>query len=179
MNITPYGSAGWPSASTSGAGHFRQRMASATGGGSDSVDISQAGFAAMLRQGPPPLSDEMAGKIGMAMSTDDPELFAQLDSDADGALTAAELEAARPPSMAGGPPAMNDDLAGIIGSRMQKDDPELFAQLDSDTDGTLTAAEMEAGLQRIGQGTGLGAADDYRANLMNDILRQLFASEES
>jgi len=74
---------------------WRLDLGSGGASGSDSVDLSQAGFAALMAGGqapPPPPSDEMAAEMGSHMKEDNPDLFASLDSDHSGGLTAQEFK---------------------------------------------------------------------------------------
>lgn len=61
----------------------------------------------------------------------------------------AALLAERSGSSAEAPPKLTDEQAAEFGQRMQEEDPDLFAQVDTDSDGTLTAQEMEDGKDAI------------------------------
>jgi Ca2+-binding EF-hand superfamily protein len=108
--------------------------------------------------GLPPMTDDLAAKIGAKIQEQDPDLFKALDTDGDGTLTAKELEAGKDKvhdamraQVAGGPPEMTDEMAATIGSSIQKDNAALFKSLDADGDGKLTAKELKAGLDAIRQ----------------------------
>lgn len=68
---------------------------------SDTVTISVEALQALLQSqqqdqgGPPPMTDEMAAKMGADIQEQNAELFTQLDTDEDGVLSADEAEAGK------------------------------------------------------------------------------------
>jgi len=69
---------------------------------SDTVTISVEALQALLQSqqqdqggGPPPMTDEMAAKMGADIQEQNSELFTQLDTDEDGVLSADEAEAGK------------------------------------------------------------------------------------
>lgn len=118
----------------------------------------------------PPLTDDMAVKIGEDIKQQSPTLFAALDTDKSGTLTADKIEAGkdkivqamhdgtlRPPQ---GPqnkqpndtekgPQITNEMAGKIGDKIKEKDADLFNKLDEDHDGKLSAKEMESGKETL------------------------------
>ncbi|MFC0408314.1 EF-hand domain-containing protein [Roseomonas elaeocarpi] len=97
------------------------------------------------------------------------EVFASLDTDDDGSVTSAELEAGRSGGRPPGPPPQggfsSDSMSALLsgqeasttsGSSSASDD--LFASLDTDGDGSLSASEFQAagGTQGAGGPRGAG-----------------------
>ena len=122
--------------------------------GGDSSQISSQGFAALLQDGDdqqPAFTDDQANQIGELIQQQDGSSFSKLDTDQDGKLSASELTAAlnalQPAQQdaSGGPPALTDEQAQKIGERIQQHDPDTFAKLDTDQDGSLSASEIDAG----------------------------------
>lgn len=195
MNITGLGSASWYTSQ-------RSTTTSATGGSrgttsTDSVAISPSGFAAMLQEqggGPPELTDEQAAQIGSTLKEKHADLFAALDADEDGTLSAAEfktgMEAMRgsqgPPP--GPPPELSDEDAAAIGTDLQTANSSLFSTLDSDGDGTISADELRDGMDSLREAMDANgmrpppppeqsqrgsALSDYQTNLLNELLQSL------
>ena len=216
MNISGLGSTSWYTSLRSTTTTTRS-SAESTASATDSASISAEGFAALMQQqggkGPPAITDEAAGKIGASIAEKNQALFSALDADGNGTLSATELKAgmetmhqALGAAGRGGPPPMTDELAAKIGAKIKEEDADLFTALDADSDGTLTAAEMEAGkesgvlpppppppasasgdstdsasdqLSQLLQSTGSDSLAEFQANLMNDILKTMFASSAS
>lgn len=195
MNITGLGSASWLTSqrsltSTIGSGSTQPAA-------SDTTTFSASAFAALLaeqRDGPPPLSDEMAADIGSALKEDNAELFAALDSDEDGSLSADELKAgiealrgtqgrpSGPPP--GPPPELDDEQAAEIGATLAEENAELFSALDADGDGVLSADELQAGMDSLrpskpSQESAARRQEDYRSNLIATLLRELGTSDSA
>lgn len=97
------------------------------------------------------LMDDMATRTGHAASTGAQDLLNANDSDGDGSLSTAELEAALPGMMPAPPSTM--DFAQARGAGMPvpgngtRDD--LFAKVDSDGSGDLSSDELTALVQKI------------------------------
>lgn len=72
---------------------------SAKSSSSDTVTISVGALKALLQSqqqdGPPPLSNDQAAKMGADIKKQNADLFAQLDTDENGALSADEAEAGK------------------------------------------------------------------------------------
>jgi hypothetical protein len=204
--------------SASGGTALRQCHVHTGSGGNaastDSAQISSQGFAALLQSSSdassahtPTFTADQAQQIGALIQQQDSAAFTKLDGDQDGTLSVDELTTALqsladqqppPPPSGGKPPEMTDDLAAKIGTMMQQHDPDQFTALDSDQNGTLSAAEMQAGREsgtlkppppppgmdgsgggpspdRTGGGgaTGSSSTSDLTANLIQDLLRSL------
>jgi Ca2+-binding EF-hand superfamily protein len=150
MNITGLGSTSWYTSMRSTT--TRTGSTGSQDGSGDSASFSAESLAALMQ--PPPMTDDLAAKIGAQMQEKDPDLFGQLDSDGDGTLTAAEFEAGKgkagpPPGGGGPPPEMTDAMAASIGSQMQTDNSTLFSALDTNGDGVLSASELKAGRDQM------------------------------
>jgi Ca2+-binding EF-hand superfamily protein len=133
-------------------------------------------------------SDAAAATFGAQLQQDDPSLFASLDSDGDGTLSADELTAGLTSHHGGhGPPAMSDEDAAAIGTTMQQDDPELFASLDADGNGTLSADELKAGMDQLHDATAQQGppppppppSSDSTSSGDSDVLASLLAQLQS
>lgn len=95
MDISAITSTPWYAGTSASAA--RAASAAAAQGAVDSASFSPEALAALAGQGgPPPLTAEVAAEFGARLQEDDPELFAQMDGDGDGTLTAAEMEEGKP-----------------------------------------------------------------------------------
>jgi len=114
--------------------------------------MQQMGPPPMMMMGPPPdMSVEDASSVDGSSSADSraSELFAAADTNGDGTVTEAELEAAMEKmhkSHHGQPPGGAQESA-FDPSAMAS---ELFAQADADGDGSVTEAELKAAMEKMG-----------------------------
>ena len=187
MNITSTTSS-WSTPSYQVTSTSRDRS-SGTASGEDSLNISAGGFAALMQGGgPPPMTDELAGTIGAKMQEKNPDLFAKLDRDGSGSLTAQEMEDGRDLAMqsmmggaGGGMPSLDQEALSRISQLMQQQDPAMFGKLDADGNGQLSGEEMQGAAAMMGGGSANGASgmDSYRNNVINDILRSMFSDAET
>lgn len=148
---------------------------------------------------PPPPPEAAADDTPTSASDRISQLFSSLDSDGDGTLSLEELQAGLASKGQGGSPAMTDEKAAEIGSRIKEENATLFTALDTDQDGTLSAQEMEAAtesgllpppppsqaggtsasgddqLNQLLGSTGSTSLADFQQNLMQEILQAMFA----
>ncbi len=135
---------------------YMQRVSSSTttstsqsrgdGDTDDSASIGQQGFAALFQgvqggsspppNGPPALTDEQAAQIGSHIQSKDPALFKQLDINSDGAISAQELQ--------NGHDKIKAARAANIGAAIDQSNPAFFKALDTNGDGTLGVDELKA-----------------------------------
>lgn len=75
----------------------------------------------------------------------------------DSVTISSEALAALRAGQGGEPPPMTDDMAKKMGEDIQKQDADLFTQLDTDQDGVLSTDEADAGKDAIGDAIRSGA----------------------
>jgi Ca2+-binding EF-hand superfamily protein len=127
---------------------------------------------------PPALTDEQVASISSKIQSANAKLFSALDTNQDGTVSADELKAGHDQLMpqggpggaggaqgAGGPMGpppppppddqtnlesqLTDDQAAAIGSSMKSQSATLFASLDTDSSGTLSASELKTGVEQF------------------------------
>lgn len=135
---------------------MREKMFSrADGDGSGGLSLDEFSAIGQGRNGTG--AAESAGSAASAAATDRAkEAFSRLDTDGDGSLTQAEMEAGRPPPPNGG--MAPDTMSALLSSQESATGSgsatgstansnglaELFSSLDADGDGSLSATEFEA-----------------------------------
>ncbi len=109
----------------------------------DSFRASMEGLNLCCSGKPPPMTEEQAAEISQHIQEKDSDMFTEMDTNEDGALSVDELESARPRGPHGGPPpAMTEDMANQISQMMQEQDSDLFAKFDKNEDGSLSVDEL-------------------------------------
>lgn len=126
------------------ANRMRQRMFSRADQDS-SGGLSLDEFRAMRPGNSGTQAADSAG--GTAAADRSAEIFSRLDTDGDGTVSAEELEAGRPARPAGGAFSAGSMAALLSGQEASETSgaEDFFASLDTDGDGSLSAAEFAAG----------------------------------
>lgn len=128
---------------------------------------------------------QAADSAGGTTATDrSAEIFSRLDTDGDGTVSAEELEAGRPARPAGGAFSAGSMAALLSGQEASETSgtDDFFASLDTDGDGSLSAAEFAAGRPPGGprgaggpppDGPPPGATDEASETSQADTLSEL------
>ncbi|MBR0647931.1 EF-hand domain-containing protein [Plastoroseomonas hellenica] len=162
------------------ANRMRERMfarADQDGSGGLSLDEFRAGGPGKSRPG-------AAGSAGGTAATGRPaQVFNALDTDGDGTVSAAELEAGRAARSAQGGAFSAGSMAALLSGQEASGTggaDDVFARLDSDDDGSLTAVEFAARRPRatgeVDDDTGsplASASDDASGTSQADTLAEL------
>ncbi len=122
--------------------------------GIDTATFSpQAHFLADQGESVPTISNAQAAKISDLLRRKDPTVFARIDGNHDDKLSASEITTSlrslehRPTPI--DRVSRSDDVMAKVGERLQKRDPTLFADLDTDQSGKLASVELTSGSATI------------------------------